>query len=234
MTSTLTAKQYAEGIAPTGIPSDRISLSLADAIQTGKILYASGLFKLENEEQAVAIILRGQELGIPPVASLMKGKTIVATTPQKSNAQRISNLLNQLGVTDPTARKAMATQYLGGRRAADYSPHELEGVLTAIRQAYEQEATEEAEAIEMVTVANNSADAIESGSTQTTVETSDDDPIDTRAAIAASLDGAGITDVDRRQALVKKQLMAVGRRKVESLTPDELKTVIEGIVASAA
>ncbi len=231
MTSTLATKQRAEAIAPTGIPSDRISLSLADAIQISKILFASGLFNLENEEQAVVIILRGQELGIPPIASLMKGRTIVATMPQKSNAQHISDLLNELGIIDPTARKAVATQYLGGRRAADCSPHELEQELTAIRQAYEQETT--AEAIETVPVANNGVDAIEAGATQTTVETSDDEPTDARAAIAASLDEAGITDTDRRQAIVKKQLLAVRRRKVESLTADELEKVIQGIAASA-
>jgi hypothetical protein len=48
------------------------------------------------------------------------------------------------------------------------------------------------------------------------------------------LDGAGITDVDQRQSIVKKQLLAVRRRKVEMLTPEELATVIEGITAAAA
>ncbi|MDB9529557.1 hypothetical protein PN498_26440 [Oscillatoria sp. CS-180] len=214
---------------------------LAETIQIGKILFASGLFKeLENEEQAVAIILRGQELGIQPVASLMKGKTLVAApchdaTSPKSNAQHISDLLNELGVVELAARRSVATQYLGARKAADLSQKELEEALAAIREAYtpEEEAAEEVETV----VVEDDTEPIqtpESAAIPSTIKASDEDePTTARAAISVALDRAGITDADCRQSIVKKQLLAVRRRKVESLTPEELATVVEGIAAAA-
>jgi hypothetical protein len=237
MTSTLTTKQDSTSIAAEMSPE----MKLDEIIQVGKILFASGFFKdLRNEEQAVAIILRGRELGIPPVASLMSGKSLVAQfvpingsrAPQKSNAQYISDLLNELGVIEPKQRKAVATEHLGGRKAADLPSDELEDVLSAIRQDYAQEEEE------VETVVVDGAEPIQTPepvATPLTVESDDEDePTDARAAISAALDGAGITDADQRQSTLKRQLMAVRRRKVESLTSAELATVIEGIAASAA
>jgi hypothetical protein len=211
---------------------------LTDLIQIGEILYASGLFSgLANKEQGIARILRGQELGIPPVAAMTDERTLLP--PKASNAQQITNLLNELGLTDPKQRKAIATEHLGGRKAADLTPEELEEVLDAIRQAYaqEEETADDVETVETVVVDNNPepVQAPEPVATPIAVAASDEDePTDARAAISAALDGAGITDVEQRQTLVKKQLLAVRRRKVEMLTPEELATVIEGIAASAA
>jgi len=206
---------------------------LADLIQIGEILYASGLFSgLQNKEQGIARILRGQELGIPPVAAMTDERTLLP--PKASNAQQISNLLNELGINDPKQRKAIATDHLGGRKAADLTPEELEEVLGAIRQAYAQE-EETIEDVETVVVDNNPepAQVPEPVAPPIAVAASDEDePTDARAAISAALDGAGITDVEQRQTLVKKQLMAVRRRKVELLTPEELATVVEGIAAA--
>lgn len=215
---------------------------LTDLIQIGEILYASGLFGgLQNKEQGIARILRGQELGIPPVAAMTDERTLLP--PKASNAQQITNLLNELGITDPKQRKAIATDHLVGRKAADLTPEELEEVLGAIRQAYaqEEETIEEVETVETVVVDNSPepAQAPEPVATppetiEATVDSSDEDEsTDARAAISAALDGAGITDVNCRQVLVKKQLLAVKRRKVEMLTPEELATVIEGIAAAA-
>ena len=59
--------------------------SLSDAIAIGKILAASRFFKdTTTEQQAVAKILRGWELGIPPVAALeninvIDGKTTLSS-----------------------------------------------------------------------------------------------------------------------------------------------------------
>ena len=211
---------------------------LTDLIQIGEILYASGLFSgLANKEQGIARILRGQELGIPPVAAMTDERTLLP--PKASNAQQITNLLNELGITNPKQRKAIATEHLGGRKAADLTPEELEEVLTAIRQAYAQE-EETIEDVETVVVDNDTAPvatlepATPPETIEATVNSSDEDePTDARAAISAALDGAGITDVEQRQTLVKKQLMAVRRRKVELLTPEELATVVEGIAAAA-
>jgi hypothetical protein len=212
------------------------SIPLADLIQIGEILYASGLFSgLANKEQGIARILRGQELGIPPVAAMTDERTLLP--PEASNAQQLSNLLNELGLTDPKQRKAIATEHLGGRKAADLTPDKLEDVLSAIQQTYapEEEAAADVETVETAVVENNPepAQAPEPVATPIAVAASDEDePTDARAAISAALDGAGITDVEQRQTLVKKQLMAVRRRKVEMLTPDELRTVIEGIAAA--
>jgi hypothetical protein len=226
------------------------NIPLADLIQIGEILYASGLFGgLQNKEQGIARILRGQELGIPPVAAMTDERTLLSITPRatakKTNAQHISDLLNELGITDPKQRKTIATEHLGGRKAADLTPEELEKVLSAIRQAYdeEKEEAEDVEAVETVVVEGNTAPVAtpEPATTPETIEATvaadaasdEDEPTDARAAISATLDGAGITDVDQRQSIVKKQLLAVRRRKVESLTPEELATVIEGIAAAA-
>ncbi|MEL6382680.1 MAG: hypothetical protein AAFQ89_09430 [Cyanobacteria bacterium J06626_18] len=153
-------------------------IPLADVIQIGEILYASGLFSgLANKEQSIARILRGQELGIPPVASLMDGGTLLSptstspATAKKSNSQQISDLLNELGITDPTVRRAAATRHLKGRSAADLSPDELEAVLTRIRQ----ERTQGAEDVEAIVVSDEDTEAAE-----------EDEPTDARAAIAAS------------------------------------------------
>ena len=210
---------------------------LADIIQIGKILFTSGLFKdLANEEQAIARILRGQELGIPPVASLSDENTILP--PKPSNAQQISNLLNELGVTSIKDRRAVAVNHLGGRKAADLSTDELEDVLSAIREAYaprQEEATE----VETVIVGDDDNGETEPVQRQepvaapVTAETSDDDEPNARAAISAALDGAGINNAEERQRLVKQQLMAIRRRKVETLTPEEVSTVIKGIAAAA-
>lgn len=334
-------------LAKGGMPPGMIIRSLADAIQIGKILAASRYFKdATTEQQAIAKILRGWELGIPPVASLeninvIDGRTtlsahliaakindsgrfrlrIVDHTAQlcvirfdekidgiweelgvseftledarlanllhkknwqqypkamlyaravaqgarwycsttfmgqiyvpeelseaevedvnyaapvilQSNSEQISDLLNDLGITDASERKAMATQYLGGRRAADLSAEELETVLTAIRQTYVQDdddletATETVEAF--VVSVDESAEAAEAAP-EPLVTPVDELPQDSRAAISAALDAAGIIDVERRQSIVRKQLMTVGRRKVETLTPEELQTVLEGI-----
>jgi hypothetical protein len=211
---------------------------LTDLIQIGKILFTSGLFKdLANEEQAIARILRGQELGIPPVASLTDESTILPLKP--SNARQISNLLNELGITNLNQRRAVATNHLGGRKAADLSTDELEDVISAIREAYapRQEEVTEVETVIVGDDDDGETEPIqiqEPVSTPATVETSnDDEPTDARAAISAALDRAGITDVDGRQRLVKQQLMAIRRRKVETLTTDELATVVEGIAAAA-
>ncbi|WP_204141319.1 hypothetical protein [Halomicronema sp. CCY15110] len=229
-------------------PNATTQTPLADLIQVGEILYASGLFSdLENKEQAIARILRGQELGIPPVAALTDESTVLP--PKPSNAQQISNLLNELGVTSIKDRRAVAVNHLGGRKAADLSTDELDDVLAAIRETYDDpqvvddvhEEADEVEAVETVEIAvveddddddDGDDEPIEPG---TTVDDAndDDEPTDARAAISAALDGAGITDVDERQRLVKKQLMAIRRRKVETLTPDELTTVLEGIAAAA-
>jgi len=211
---------------------------LTDLIQIGEILYASGLFSgLANKEQGIARILRGQELGISPVAAMTDERTLLP--PKASNAQQITNLLNELGITNPKQRKAIATEHLGGRKAADLTLEELEEVLTAIRQAYAQE-EETIEDVETVVVDNDTAPVATLEPTtppetiEATVNSSDEDePTDARAAISAALDRAGITDVEQRQTLVKKQLMAVRRRKVELLTPEELATVVEGIAAAA-
>jgi|GEM_PF-2558876 len=213
--------------------------SLAEAIEIGKILFASGLFKdLANEEQAIARILRGQELGIPPVAALTDESTILP--PKPSNARQISNLLNQLGVTSIKDRRAVAANHLGGRKAADLSTDELEDVLTAIRETYApqmvddtHEETDKAEAVEAAetVMVDDEEEPIEPEATVD--DTNDDDePTDARAAISAALDRSGITDIDERQRLVKQQLMAIRRRKVETLTPEELTTVIKGIAAA--
>lgn len=217
---------------------------LADLIQIGKILFASGLFKdLVNEEQAIARILRGQELGIPPVAALTDESTVLP--PKPSNAQQISNLLNELGVTSIKDRRAVAVNHLGGRKAADLSTDELEDVLATIRETYDPQVVDDfeaAEAVETVVVDDDdddepveaeSAEAPAEPKTAVSDSDEDDEPTDARVAISAALDGAGITDVDERQRLVKKQLMAIRRRKVETLTPDELTTVLEGIAAAA-
>ncbi|MEM6839889.1 MAG: hypothetical protein AAF609_24010 [Cyanobacteria bacterium P01_C01_bin.120] len=202
---------------------------LADVIQIGEILYASGLFGgLENKEQAIARILRGQELGIPPVASLTDENTILP--PKPSNARQISNLLNELGITDLKQRRAVATNHLGGRKAADLSSDELEDALAAIREAYTppKEATEEQDELE------DAEPVAAPEALEVPVDSSnEDEPTDTRAAISAALDRAGITDVEQRQTTVKKQLMAIRRRKVETLTPEEVTTVIKGIAAAA-
>jgi len=226
-------------------PNATTQTPLADLIQVGEILYASGLFSdLENKEQAIARILRGQELGIPPVAALTDESTVLP--PKPSNAQQISNLLNELGVTSIKDRRAVAVNHLGGRKAADLSIDELDDVLAAIRETYDDpqvvddvhEEADEVEAVETVVVDDDDDDDEPVEATpiepKTAVSDSgDDEPTDARAAISAALDGAGITDVDERQRLVKKQLMAIRRRKVETLTPDELTTVIEGIAAAA-
>jgi len=228
-------------------PNATTQTPLADLIQVGEILYASGLFSdLENKEQAIARILRGQELGIPPVAALTDESTVLS--PKPSNAQQISNLLNELGVTSIKDRRAVAVNHLGGRKAADLSTDELDDVLAAIRETYDpqvvddvHEEADEVEAVETVVVDDDDDDdeLVEAESDEAPAETPDaseptaDEPTDARAAISAALDGAGITDVDERQRLVKKQLMAIRRRKVETLTPDELTTVLEGIAAAA-
>lgn len=108
---------------------------------------------------------------------------------------------------------------------------------------HSEEAAEDVEAVETVIVNDDSGvepvETLEPVTPPATIEAiansaDEDEPTDARAAISAALDGAGITDVNQRQTIVKKQLMVVRRRKVESLTPDELATVIEGIAASAA
>ena len=346
-------QQTSATIAPATMPPGMIVTSLADAIQIGRILAASRFFKdATNEQQAVAKILRGWELGIPPVAALeniavIDGKTTLsahliaakvaessryrlrvvnhtheecvirfeqkiegnwdylgvseftiddarranllhkknwqnypkamlyaravvqgarwycssvfmgniyipeeldATTVDvsevediplmQSNSEQISNLLNELGVTEPADRKAVAMQHLNGRKAADLMPDELEHVLTAIRDAYAPQGESAAAATVVVDDDDDDTEAVQFP--QSTApparvdDANEDEPTDARAAISTALDSAGITDVDERQRMVKRQLMAMRRRKVETLTPEELLSVIEGITATAA
>jgi hypothetical protein len=168
-------------------------------------------------------------------ATTIEARQVEEIPVMQSNSEQISNLLNQLGVTDSTARKTVATQYLGGRKAADLTPDELEAVLNAIRQAYAQEAAEEdietVEAVETIMIDDDGDN--EPVETPEAPEPTADEPTDARAAISAALDRAGITDVDQRQATVKKQLLAIRRRKVDTLTPEEVTTVIKGIAAAA-
>ena len=156
----------------------------------------------------------------------------------QSNSEQISNLLNELGVTEPADRKAVAMQHLNGRKAADLMPDELEHVLTAIRDAYAPQGESAAAATVVVDDDDDDTEAVQFP--QSTApparvdDANEDEPTDARAAISTALDSAGITDVDERQRMVKRQLMAMRRRKVETLTPEELLSVIEGITATAA
>ena len=78
------------------VSSTSVVQSLPDAIQVGKILAQSKFFKgVEQEAQAVAKVLRGLELGIPPVAALegiyaFDGKTSLS-------AHTISALIKKSG-----------------------------------------------------------------------------------------------------------------------------------------
>jgi hypothetical protein len=72
MSSNLALVQQSGGsLAKATMPPGMVITSLQDAITIGKILAASKFFKdATTEAQAVAKILRGWELGIPPVAAL--------------------------------------------------------------------------------------------------------------------------------------------------------------------
>ena len=71
-------------ITPAAMPPGLAIRSLDDVMKIGGLLAKSGFFKgAANEAQAVAKILRGWELGIPPVAALetvyvIEGKTALA------------------------------------------------------------------------------------------------------------------------------------------------------------
>ena len=63
-----------------------LALSINEAMQLGEVLYKSGYFSdVKNAAQAVVKILRGQELGIPPVTALeqvyvISGKTALGAS----------------------------------------------------------------------------------------------------------------------------------------------------------
>jgi hypothetical protein len=64
-------QQSSGSLGKAAMPPGMVITSLSDAITIGKILAASKFFKdATTEAQAVAKILRGWELGIPPVAAL--------------------------------------------------------------------------------------------------------------------------------------------------------------------
>ena len=63
-----------------------LALNVNEAMQLGEVLYKSGYFAdVKNAAQAVVKILRGQELGIPPVTALeqvyvISGKTALGAS----------------------------------------------------------------------------------------------------------------------------------------------------------
>lgn len=71
MNLALVNQQQSAPMVRASMPPGMVIKSLEDAITIGKILAASRFFKdVGTEAQAVAKVLRGWELGIPPVASL--------------------------------------------------------------------------------------------------------------------------------------------------------------------
>lgn len=340
----LTLVNQSGGLARAAMPPGMVIQSLNDVITIGKILAASRFFKdAGTEAQAVAKILRGWELGIPPVAALenihvIDGKTSLSahlisakidessnlrkriinhsnescairfdekvdnsweelgiseftideaqtanllgkknwqqypkamlyaralaqgarwycatvfmgqiyvpdelgvetdedgnalstplspTSSYKTSSDRISELLTEMGITDPTSRKQLVNQHLKGRKASDLSDEEIEELLNALKQNLAFKLQENG--LNPPAVVDAVAVPVQEVVPDEALPTASSVIQDNREAISSLLDELGVDDMKLRQHLVKQQL---GRRKVENLNASELKTVLAGI-----
>jgi hypothetical protein len=183
----------------------------ARALTQGARLYCSSVF--------LGHIYVPEELGAETDESGEIVDLVAPLASLKTNREQISDLLNELQLTDVATRQDIVNYHLNGKKASELSEQELAELLIAIRKFCSQPANVATSAVDVIAVS-----AIpELPSDQVSASTIQ---LDNRTIISNLLDELAVVDVTERQQLVKQHLTL---RRLESLSPGEIQQVLEGI-----